>query len=130
MRPIFGFVLGILISELWQWGTWKAKHVEEGWFGYWKLGLPHLMTNALGDIGIAVCWQKEWLDELLALMPGTGDWANVGLPYTPQVGFLLGAAADLFSDQLAYLLTKVVGSRLPFLKKETEQAPPTEGGGQ
>src|SRR5262245_54083941 len=89
----------------------------EKWFGYWTIGLPHLMMNALGDVAVYVLWKLGMLDKAFGLV-GTGDWANVGVPFTPEVGILVGAAADMFADQLAFVLRKVVGSRLPFTKQE------------
>jgi len=125
MEPFFGFLLGIVASNIWQWGFWKTKHQtkEDGWLGYWHMGLPHLMMNIVGD-GIALAlWRMELLDDIIKIIPGmeTREWVNVGIPFTPQVGFMLGACVDLFSDQLVFMVGTVLGKWLPFLK------PPSNG---
>ena len=131
MQPWGAFIVGVLLSNLFQWGksvsiqtTLKGK---ERWLGYWYIGLPHMVANILVDVLACVAWEAGWLDNLLALMPGTGDWANVGIPYTPQVGIMLGAGVDIFADQIAFVLRKALGSRLPFLSQPKEVEGDREG---
>jgi hypothetical protein len=125
MIPLIGFFVGVVISELWQWGAWKAKHTskEFGWFGYWGVGLPHLMMNLGGDATIACLWSSDLLDDVIiwvvSFIPGTSNVANVGIPYTPQIGIMLGFASDLFADQGAFVLRiafRMVVDKVPFLK--------------
>jgi len=124
MKPWGAFVIGVVLSNLWQWAAWVAKNTKDTgrkrWLGYWHIGLPHLVMNILVDVLVCVAWWAEWLDDAMTLIPGTDGWANVGIPYTPQVGLMLGAGADLFADQIAFVLRKVLGSRLPFLKSEPD----------
>jgi len=136
MTPWGAFIIGVLLSNLWQWAAWVAKNQKatgwNRWLGYWDIGLPHLVMNLTVDALFCVAWWAEWLDDIVALAPGTSGFANVGIPYTPQVGIMLGAGADLFADQIAFVLRKVLGSRLPFLKtaEEPAAAPATTGGDQ
>lgn len=119
--PLRAFVYGVILGEIYQWGSWKSKHPDQPLFGYWKVGLPHLMTNLFIVVGVAALWKEELLDKALAMIPGTGDWANTGVPFTPPIGLLLGIGSDIGGDSLAYLLRKVIGSRLPFTQ---QQEPP------
>jgi hypothetical protein len=119
MRPLLGFLLGVLLSEIYQWGAWIGKNTGQTWRGYWAMGLPHLMTNAAGDVVIAVLWQMQVLDDLVGyvvmLIPGGAGYANVGIPFTIQVGVMVGFVADLFSDSAAYLLRTVIVPKIPWL---------------
>lgn len=123
MKPWVAFVVGVLLSNLFQWGKSVSIQTKLSgrarWLGYWYVGLPHMLTNILVDVLACVAWQAGWLDDVVALIPGGP--ANVGIPYTPQVGIILGAGVDIFADQIAFMLRKALGSRLPFLQQGAKE---------
>lgn len=116
-QPIVAFVIGVVVAEMWQWGAWRVKHSGNGWGGYWRVGIPHLMMNLTGDVLVAALWSAglldDWINWAMRPIPGLSAWANVGLPYTPQLGLVLGILSDLFSDNLAFVIRKVLSKRLP-----------------
>lgn len=110
MAPVLAYGAGVVFSEIYQWGAWKIKNLDKGWFGYWAIGLPHLAMNIGGIVIIGALWQVQLLDDITSwtvTKMGMSDWANVGIPFTPQIGLLLGFCADLVSDNLAFLVRKV-----------------------
>jgi hypothetical protein len=129
MRPWVGFLIGVIVSNIVQWGTWLSNRKEgQSYFGYWRVGVPHFIMNVWVDVAAYVCWDQGWLVKLEDMIPGIGNWVN-SLPFTPQVGVMLGMGVDLTADKLAFFVRKVLGSRVPFLKTEEEPKPPTTGGG-
>lgn len=122
------FAAGVVLGEVYQWGNWLARNPGKPRTGYFGTGLPHLMMNLLVIVGVDVLWAAGLLDEALNFVipeSVSGAWANVGVPYTPQVGLLLGAMADLMGDQIAWLVRIVVGKRFPALAVPTQ---PVGGG--
>lgn len=127
--PLILYGLGILLGEMYQWGNWIPRNSGKPWRGYWATGMPHLMANAVVIVGVAALWATGLLDDAIdKLIPSAlaGDWADVGVPYTPQCGVLLGAAADITGDQIAYLVRLLLGKRFPsFAPVPAPAAPPT-----
>jgi len=127
--PLILYAVGVVLGEFYQWGNWIPRNPGKPWHEYWLVGLPHGMTNLVIVAGVATLWAEGGLDAAInMLIPGafTEAWANTGVPYTPQCGLLLGAAADVAGDQIAYLVRLVAGKKWPALAPSTPPATPTD----
>jgi hypothetical protein len=128
MRPWTGFLIGIIVSNIVQWGTWLSNRKPgQSYLGYWRVGIPHFTMNIWVDVAAYVAWDQGWLVKLEDMIPGIGNWMNA-LPFTPQVGLMLGMGVDLTADKLAFLVRKVLGSRLPFLNQPADPKARRQGG--
>lgn len=129
--PWVAFIVGAFLSNVYQWAQWVGTRTDKSgwvrWMGYWHIGLPHLVMNVAIDALVCVAWAYNGLDKIIELIPGGPQ--NVGLPYVPGIGLGLGFFVDLYGDKLAFVVRKVLGSRLPFLNTQEEPKPPTTGGG-
>jgi hypothetical protein len=114
--PLWLFAVGIICGELYQQWQWIVRHPGAKWRGYWKVGVPHLLGNSIVIVGTYVLWSAGLLDKAInAVIPEkiAGVWSNVGIPFTPQVGFFVGAGADVFGDQVAYMIRLLIGRWWP-----------------
>lgn len=125
--PIRTFIEGVLIAEVMQLGFWIRKHGPGKTKAYFTEQAGTLITNQAINFGVAVLWIYQYMDKamvfLSSFIPGSGDWATSGVPYTPPVGLLLGVACDFFGDDLAFNLIEMARGRL-FGKKPEEPATP------
>lgn len=126
MKPLLAFQAAVLLTECWQWLIWMTKHKEQGVAGYWKQGWTSLALNQVVNVAVACLWAYGMLDPLLqkaaSFLPGDPAWANVGIPFTPETGIVVGALSDLFGDDAALLIQRQILDRI---RKAT---PPDEGG--
>lgn len=117
--PIRAFLLGVIVSELMQWGFWLRKNGGRVPLGYFKAQSATLIANMGINVGVCFLWSFQGLDGFLdwmsTVMPfiGAEQWAESGIPYTPQVGLMLGCMSDFFGDDIAYNLVEVVRKWLP-----------------
>lgn len=132
--PVLAFLAGVVLSELYQWAAFWRKNADKPALTYWKMGLPHALGNLAGDVIVGVLWSYEGLDWLVLkaaeFVPGSGEWAASGIPFTPQMGILLGFGVDLFSDNLTYLVRKMGAAKAPWLLQQDQPLPapqPTKG---
>jgi len=92
MPPIIAFFIGLLGVRLIEFGiVVTAKRNVKSYFdgeiaGRW-------ITLAGSSLLVVVAWQLQALDKLVTLLPDglAGDWASSGIPFTPQVGLIMGA---------------------------------------
>ena len=117
---VIGFVGGMALSNLWQWLAWMQKNPGQARGGYWTQSMAHAGSNAIIDILILLAWTRGWLDSAVGVigpwMPGNEAWwESVGFPLVPQIGVMLGFAADLFGDQAGFVLRRVLAARFPTL---------------
>lgn len=125
--PLWVFVAGVALGELFQWSKWISAHPGQPWRGYWQVGAPHLMGNAFAIVAVCVLWSQGWLDDAVNfVLPSsvTAAWSNVGIPYTPQVALFVGGAADVFGDQITYLIRSLASRRSGGAVRAPEPAPP------
>lgn len=104
MPPIAAFVVGVLCSELVQAAVWGMAHPGRKVRGYLDDGVWHFVL-AWGVCGfVAMLWALNGLDAIVAWLPDamTASWADTGVPYTPQVGAVLGFAVDAMADKIAF----------------------------
>lgn len=138
--PIRTFVVGVLASELMQWGFWRRKNKGAAWGGYLTAQWDSLIGNVGVDLAVAVLWAYGGLDLVLAqvvrIVPGASEWTQGGIPFTPPMGLLLGCLCDFFGDDVAYNGVQILRKRLAWLLGSpngngngtaTKPAPP-EGG--
>ena len=117
--PLRAFLVGIIISELMQWGFWLRKNQGQPALGYFRAQKATLIANMGVNGGVCYLWSYGALDVVLkwgaAWVPllGSADWAASGIPYTPQMGLMLGCLSDFFGDDIAYNLVEVLRKRLP-----------------
>ncbi len=114
MPPLIGFIIGVLSSELSQWGIWITAHPGRPRVGYWQDGLGHLLL-AWSTCGIvAALWASNGLDYLVGFLPDaiSSQWADTGIPFTPQVGLLLGYGIDFMGDKLAFAIRVRLGGTM------------------
>ena len=121
VAEIIGFSIGVSVSEVSQWGKWKALHSDQPWLGFWKIGGPQLMANGAIDLFLFGLWGAGLVDECLDLALHQIPFVSLRdihltgmLPFSPQVGVVLGLGSDMVADQLAFLfqhfLTKIRGT--------------------
>jgi hypothetical protein len=136
MPPLLAFGLGVLLSEIMQWGLWLVGHpAQKGepmrphLAGYFRDGLAHfvLAWSVCGMVGLL--WALGGMDWVVSFLPDamTEAWADTGVPYTPQVGATLGFAIDFAADKIAWAFRARLGSA-----PSAVPVPPTPpaGGGQ
>ena len=117
--PVRAFVIGVFVSELMQWGFWLRKNPGKSPLGYFRTQVASLIANVGVNVAVCVLWSYDGLDAFLQwvaqMIPylGAKDWAESGVPYTPQVGLILGCMSDFFGDDVAYNLVQVIKKRLP-----------------
>jgi len=114
--PIRLFIIGVLVAEALQFAFWLRKNAGKSWHGYLTDQAGVLVANMGVNVAVCLLWSYEGLDAALAwlasFVPGTGEWATSGVPYTPPVGLLLGVASDFFGDDVAYNLVGFAKARI------------------
>jgi len=115
LAEFIGFGIGVTASELSQWGKWKALHTDKPWLDFWKVGGPHLMANAGIDLSAYCLWAMGLMDEGLDLILHWVPFVHVQdihltgmLPFSPQVGVILGFGVDMVADQMAFLFKRFI----------------------
>lgn len=121
--PHVDFAAGVILGELYQWGRWMTLNPGKPKRGYWDVGIPHLVMNLVAIVGVDVLWSGGMLDKVINAVLPSASWANVGIPFTPQVGFMLGAGADIMGDQVAYLARIFIGKVFPSFAPTPPSAP-------
>lgn len=120
MPPIVAFILGALSVEIIQFGIWLI--VQPGWNPgkYVRLQAGHWVVLVGAGLLFCVAWQLQALDFLVEYLPKqlTKDWGKSGVPFTPQLGIVLGS---LLSFQG---IDKVVAA----FRARRSPAPATNGG--
>lgn len=104
MPPIVAFVLGVLCSEAAQWAIWGTAHKGRRALDYFADGWAHFVIAWSVCTLIGVAWSIEGLTALMALLPDgfLGEYWKAGVPYTPQVGLLLGFGINFMADKIAF----------------------------
>lgn len=115
MPPLIGFLIGVLSSELSQWGIWITAHPGRPKAGYWQDGLGHLILAWSTCVLVAALWAMNGLDVLVGFIPDAiaGEWADTGIPFTPQVGLMLGYGLDFLGDKIAFAVRVRLGKFIP-----------------
>lgn len=129
--PLKAYVIGVLASEVLQWAFWLRKNPGHGLFEYFSSQVATLIGNMGVNVAVGFLWKMEGLDALLGwaagLLPvGAADWAESGVPYTPQVGLMLGCFCDFFGDDLAFNLVEMARGRLLGKQSTAPPAPPAQ----
>ena len=130
MPPLLAFGLGVLLSEIMQWGLWLVGHpakpgepMRAHLVGYFRDGLAHFVL-AWGVCGFAaLLWALGAMDWAVSYLPDamTKSWADTGVPYTPQVGATIGFGIDFMADKIAWAFRTRLGGGA---------AAPAAGGGE
>lgn len=104
MPPIVAFVLGVLCSEGAQWALWGTGHPGRKAIDYFADGWAHFVLAWSVCTLVGVLWALNGLDAILGYLPDalTSSWADTGVPYTPQVGIVLGFAINAMADKVAF----------------------------
>lgn len=115
MPPLLAFLIGVMISEINQWGMWILGHPGRGKLGYFKDGVPHFMIAWGTCIMGWLFWYMNALDFLVGYIPAaiTDKWADTGIPYTPQVGLMLGFGFNFAADKFAFAIRARLGNGKP-----------------
>jgi hypothetical protein len=128
--PLRAFAVGIVASELMQWGFWLRKNPGGPRLGYFSAQAATLIGNMGVNGAVCYLWAQggldvalEWIAQVVPFL-GASDWATSGIPYTPQMGLWLGCMSDFFGDDLAYNLVEVMRIRLERLLGKPSATPP------
>jgi hypothetical protein len=131
--PLRALVIGVIISNLVQWGFWRQKNMKAPWGGYLTAQFGVLLVNFGVDVAAGVLWSYGALDlivdKMAVIVPGAKDWATSGVPYTPPIGLMLGFFADFFGDPVAFAGLKFVKGRLGIVDPPQQDTPATPAGG-
>jgi len=102
MPPILAFIIGVFCCELAQFGVWWGVKPGSSPRGYLTGQIGHYAT-LLGIGGMFVLlWTMNGLDVVVQYLPEalTGSWAKTGVPFTPQVGAVMGFLLSLRIDKI------------------------------
>lgn len=104
MPPILMFVVGVVCSEGAQWAIWGTGHPGRKAREYFSDGWAHFVMAWVVCTMVGFAWALEGISELMSLLPDgvLGEYWKAGVPYTPQVGLILGFSVNFMADKIAY----------------------------
>lgn len=102
MPPIVAFVVGVLGTELIQFGSWLTVAKDRSLQLYFAGTVGHFVVLAGAGLMFCCAWEMDGLTTLVKYVPDAikGDWIASGVPYTPQVGIIAGGLLAFRGDKL------------------------------
>jgi len=108
LSPDLAFVVGVLGTELVQFGIWWSAQPKGGRgraavADYWSEHFGYLCVIAGAGTLFCLLWSMDGLDWLAKYLPEAltqGKGEGTGVPYTPQAGIFYGALLALRPDRI------------------------------
>ena len=121
LTPVLAFVVGILSTELVQFGIWWSSQPKGGRGAqacgdYWSDHFGYLMVIAGAGTLFCILWSMDGLDWIAKYLPEAltqGKGEGTGVPYTPQAGIFYGALLALRPDRIVSAVTGLFSRPAP-----------------
>ena len=121
LTPVLAFIVGILSTELVQFGIWWSAQPKGGRGAsacgdYWSDHFGYLMVIAGAGTLFCLLWSMDGLDWIAKYLPEAltqGKGEGTGVPYTPQAGIFYGALLALRPDRIVSAVTGLFSRSAP-----------------